>query len=155
DRIANAPAAPPAILPPGQDSMASAAGNAAPGQLPQGHPKVELPTEARTFIDKTEKDARAKPNDLVAWNKFGAVAMRAALFDASYYAKAQDAYGHVLKIDPENLDALRGMGDIYYDQNRYDEAIAAYEHYLKQKPDDPEVRTDLGTMYLSTGNADQ
>jgi tetratricopeptide (TPR) repeat protein len=91
----------------------------------------------------------------VAWNKFGAVAMRAAMFDQSYYGKAQDAYGHVLKLDPDNLDALRGIGDIDYDKQLYDEAIAAYEHYLKKKPDDPEVRTDLGTMYLYTGNADQ
>ena len=61
----------------------------------------------------------------------------------------------MLKLDPDNLDALRGIGDIDYDKQRYDEAIAAYEHYLKKKPDDPEVRTDLGTMYLYTGNADQ
>ena len=55
----------------------------------------------------------------------------------------------------DNLEALRGIGDIDYDKQHYDEAIAAYQHYLKKKPDDPEVRTDLGTMYLYTGNADQ
>jgi cytochrome c-type biogenesis protein CcmH/NrfG len=132
-----------------------AAGAKGAGDLPPGHPKVELPTEARSFIDKIEKDARAKPNDTVAWNKLGAVSMRAAMFDQSYYKKAEEAYGHVLKQQPENLDALRGIGDIDYDKQHYDEAVAAYEHYLKIKSDDPEVRTDLGTMYLYTGNADQ
>ncbi len=132
-----------------------AAGGKNAGDLPAGHPKIELPTEARTFIDKIEKEARAKPNDTAAWNKLGAVTMRAAMFDPGYYAKAEEAYGHVLKLQPENLDALRGIGDIDYDKQHYDEAVAAYEHYLKIKGDDPEVRTDLGTMYLYTGNADQ
>jgi tetratricopeptide (TPR) repeat protein len=61
----------------------------------------------------------------------------------------------VLKAQPDNLEALRGVGDIDYDRQDYDRAIAAYEHFLKRKPDDPQVRTDLGTMYLYTGNADQ
>jgi tetratricopeptide (TPR) repeat protein len=124
-------------------------------QLPPGHPKVELPTEARTFIDKVEKDANDHPKDVDAWVKLGTVTMRAALFDNSYYQKASDAYAHVLKLDPENSDALRGIGDIDYDQQHYDEAAAAYEHYLKHNPKDPEVITDLGTMYLYTNNADQ
>jgi len=139
----------------GANSMGGKAGNAAPGQLPPGHPKVQLPTEARSFIDKVEKDAQAHPNDIAMWNKLGGVTMRAAMFDQSYFAKASEAYGHVLKIDPDNLQALRGIGDVDYDAERYDQAIAAYEHYLKKKPDDPEVITDLGTMYLYTGNADQ
>jgi tetratricopeptide (TPR) repeat protein len=132
-----------------------AAGGSQNGGLPPGHPTIELPTEARSFVDKIERDAIAKPKDVTAWNKFGAVSMRAAMFDQSYYGKAEEAYGHVLKLEPDNLDALRGIGDIDYDKQHYDEAIAAYEHYLKKKPDDPEVRTDLGTMYLYTGNADQ
>ena len=137
------------------NSMGGTAGNSAPNQLPAGHPRVQLPTEARSFIDKIEKDANAKPKDVAAWNQLGNVSMRAAMFDDTYYAKAADAYAHVLKLDADNLQALRGIGDIDYDTNKYDEAIAAYEHYLKKKPDDPEVRTDLGTMYLYTGNPDQ
>ena len=132
-----------------------AAGGSQNGGLPAGHPTIELPTEARSFVDKIERDAIAKPKDVTAWNKFGAVAMRAAMFDQTYYGKAEEAYGHALKLEPDNLDALRGIGDIDYDKQHYDEAVAAYEHYLKKKPDDPEVRTDLGTMYLYTGNADQ
>jgi cytochrome c-type biogenesis protein CcmH/NrfG len=147
-----APAVPPGS---GVNSMGGTAGNSAPGQLPPGHPKVQLPTEARSFIDKVEKDAQEHPKDIALWNKLGGVTMRAAMFDPSYYAKATEAYGHVLKLDSDNLEALRGIGDVDYDQDKYDEAIAAYEHYLRKKPNDPEVITDLGTMYLYTGNADQ
>jgi len=123
--------------------------------LPPGHPQVELPKQARDFIAQIAQKAESKPNDIATWDRLGDVSERAAIFDSSYYKKAQDAYAHVLKLDPDNLDALRGVGNIDYDQRKYDQAIAAYEHYLSKKPDDPDVRTDLGTMYLSTGNADQ
>ena len=124
-------------------------------QLPAGHPKIELPKEALDFIAQLEQKARANPNDTANWNKLGDVSLRAAMFDPAYYAKAADAYAHVLKLDPDNLDALRGIGNIDFDQRKFDEAIAAYEHYLSRKPDDADVRTDLGTMLLSTGVADQ
>jgi len=151
--------APEAQAPTNQGAANGQAPGAAPSQgdagLPPGHPKIELPTEARTFIDKVEKTANDNPTDVAAWVKLGTVTMRAALFDNSYYKKASEAYAHVLKLDPENTDALRGIGDIDYDQQHYDEAAAAYEHYLKHKPRDPEVITDLGTMYLYTNNPDQ
>jgi tetratricopeptide (TPR) repeat protein len=152
---AESPGAAGSQQPPGVVAANPAAGGNENGGLPAGHPRIELPTEARSFVDKIERDAQARPKDIAAWNKFGAVSMRAAMFDQSYYGKAEEAYAHVLKLDPDNLDALRGIGDIDYDKQLYDEAIAAYEHYLKKKPDDPEVRTDLGTMYLYTSNADQ
>ncbi len=123
--------------------------------LPPGHPQIELPAKAREFISKLEAQAKKRPQDLALWNRLGIVALRASFFDQSYYKLAAEAYGHVLQLDPENLEALRGIGNLNYDRQKYDEAIAAYEHYLKHKPDDPEVQTDLGTMYLYTGNADQ
>ena len=123
--------------------------------LPPGHPKVELPAEARKLLDDLSREAEAKPNDLNAWNRLGEATFRASMFDPEFLGKSVEAYGHVLKLDPDNLDALRGIGNIHYDRGSYDQAIAAYEHYLKKKPNDPEILTDLGTMYLYTGNADQ
>jgi tetratricopeptide (TPR) repeat protein len=125
------------------------------GNLPPGHPEVvKIPDEARKFIDQLKAKADATPHDAAAWDRFGDAAARAAMFDPSYYPKAEEAYAHVLKLNPDDLAALRGVGNIDYDRRRYDEAIAAYEHYLSRKPDDPRVRTDLGTMYLSSGNPD-
>lgn len=123
-------------------------------QLPAGHPQVQLPKEALAFITDVEGKAHAHPNDLSAWNQWGDVSLRAAAFDPTYYAGATEAYSHVLKLDPENLDALRGIGNVDFDQRKADAAIAAYEHYLSHKPDDPDVRTDLGTMLLSSGAGD-
>jgi tetratricopeptide (TPR) repeat protein len=123
--------------------------------LPPGHPTVQIPKEALDFIKTIEQKAHSHPGDLAAWDQLGDVTLRAAAFDSSYYPQAADAYAHVLKLDPENLDALRGVGNIDFDQRKFDQAIAAYEHYLAKKSDDPDVRTDLATMYLSTNNADQ
>ena len=124
-------------------------------RLPPGHPAVHLPKEARDFISTVERNAEANPQDIAAWDKYADVCFRAAAFDSSYYAQSASAYAQALKLDPDDLDALRGIGNIDFDQRKYDEAIAAYEHYLSRKPDDPEVRTDLGTMLLSSGSADQ
>ncbi len=134
---------------------AQTAGDDDSRSLPPGHPTVQIPKEALDFIKQIEQKAKANPNDLKAWDQLGDVTLRAAAFDPSYYPRAASAYAHVLKLDPENLDALRGMGNIDFDQRKFDQAIAAYEHYLSKKPDDPDVRTDLATMYLSTDNADQ
>jgi cytochrome c-type biogenesis protein CcmH/NrfG len=141
----------PASAPP----SAQSAGDDDSRGLPPGHPTVQIPKEALDFIKKIEQKANANPGDLKAWDELGDVTLRAAAFDPSYYPRAASAYAHVLKLDPENLDGLRGMGNIDFDQRKFDQAIAAYEHYLAKKPDDPDVRTDLATMYLSTSNADQ
>ena len=140
---------------PSRSPSAAPAQNGTTGNLPPGHPEViKIPDEARKFIDELQAKANAAPKDVAAWDRYGDAAERAAMFDPSYYPKAADAYAHVLKLDPENLAALRGVGNIDYDRRHYDEAIAAYEHYLSRKPDDSRVRTDLGTMYLSSGNTD-
>ncbi|MBV8771825.1 MAG: tetratricopeptide repeat protein [Deltaproteobacteria bacterium] len=140
-------------------SMSQASAQASPVQndqrLPPDHPAIQLPKEARDFIASIGRTAEANPSNLAAWDKYGGVCSRAAAFDSSYYPRAANAYAHVLKLDPDNLDALRGIGNIDFDQHKYDQAIAAYEHYLSKRPDDPEVRTDLGTMLLSSGAADQ
>lgn len=139
----------------GHELAAADSAPVAGNRLPPGHPKIELPAEARKFIDDLRQQAEQRPADLAVWNRLGEVSMRAGFLDSSYFAGALRAYGHVLKIDPDNLEALRGAGNVNYEGDNYDQAIAAYEHYLRQRPEDPQVRTDLGTMYLYTGNADQ
>ncbi len=123
--------------------------------MPANHPAIKIPKTAVDFINDLDRRAHAKLHDLALWTQLGDVTSRAAMFDSAYHNRALAAYGHVLKLDPDNPAALRGVGNINYDLHNYDQAIAAYEHYLKQKPADADVLTDLGTMYLSSGNPDQ
>jgi len=136
-------------------SEVAASGDGGGSGMPADHPAIKIPQSAIDFINDLERRAQAKPNDRALWDQLGDVTSRAAIFDPAYYQRALAAYGHVLKLDPDNPAALRGVGNVNYDLHHYDEAIAAYEHYLKQKPGDPDVLTDLGTMYLSSGNPDQ
>lgn len=118
--------------------------------LPPNHPSVMgLRAGPHSFVAKAEEVAKANPKDIKAWDLFGDVAMAATAFNLSYYEKAEQAYSHVLKIDPNDPDALKGMGNVDYDRRHYDAAISAYKRYLRVRPDDPKVLTDLGTMYMA------
>lgn len=59
-----------------------------------------------------------------------------------------------LKADPNNVETLVRLGNIYYDVKQYPTAIEYYERSLKLQPANAAVRTDMGTAYWYTGNAD-
>ncbi len=137
----------------GQASGVMPPGHSTPS-LPSGHPMAGGPAHAAsTLIAKAEKQAKASPNDIAAWNRLGDVAFRSAVFDPANYDHAREAFTHVLELDPDNLDALRGLGNVCFDQRQLDKAIAAYQHYLRLKPKDAQVLTDLGTMYMAQQNS--
>jgi tetratricopeptide (TPR) repeat protein len=125
------------------------------GDLPTNHPPIAIPAEAKSFIADLEKKAEAAPKDLAAWKNLAQVEYRAGQIDKSYLAKAEKAYRHVLGVDPNDLDAIRGLGNVHFDREEYAEAVADYSKYLERKPDDSNVRTDLGTMYLYAGKDDE
>src|ERR1039458_617601 len=132
------------VMPPGHSTPS----------LPAGHSMAGGPAHASgTLIAKAEKQAQASPNDIAAWNRLGDVAFRSASFDPANYDRAREAFAHVLELDPDNLDALRGLGNVCFDQRQLDKAIAAYQHYLRLKPKDVQVLTDLGTMYMAQQNS--
>ncbi len=116
--------------------------------VPPGHPPTTLPDEARKFVASMEEKAKAAPDDVAAWKALAQVQARAAEIEPAYAAAAIDSYQHVLKLAPDDEDAIRGLGNAYYDQQKYDEAAAQYERYLAKHPDDPGTRTDLATTYL-------
>ncbi len=132
------------VMPPGHSTPS----------LPAGHPKAGGPAHAvGTLVAKAQKQAKASPNDIAAWNRLGDVAFRSAVFDPANYDHAREAFTHVLELDPDNLDALRGLGNVCFDQRQFDKAIATYQHYLRLKPRDVQVVTDLGTMYMAEQNS--
>jgi cytochrome c-type biogenesis protein CcmH/NrfG len=60
-----------------------------------------------------------------------------------------------LKTNPNDADALRQLGNIYYDGQAYPQAIEYYTKSLQIDPKNPDVITDLGTAYWYTGEADK
>ncbi len=132
-------------------TQASTGGSA----LPQNHPEVALPEEVKSRIAELVAQANAAPQDPSAWRTLAEVQFRASQLDASYRSAALASYRKLFELAPSDLDALRGLGNVYYDLEEYQTAIEYYQRYLTLKPDDASVTTDLGTMYLYTGQVDQ
>ena len=136
---------------------ASADGPATGGgqELPQNHPPVTLPEEVRKRITEFANQAKEKPQDVGVWKSLAEMQFRASQIEASYRSAALESFKHVLELAPNDLDALKGIGNIYYDFEEHAKAVEYYKRYLTQKPDDSGVRTDLGTMYLYSNSFDQ
>lgn len=147
-----------AVLRPGTPTSSAPSRSAPPagaGNLPPDHPPIALPDEAKKFLDSLTTKANAAPTDADAWRNLAQVQVHAAEIDASYGPQAVESYRHVLSLAPDDEDALRGLGNLYYDQRLYAPAAEHYERYLKLKSDDLNVRTDLATSYLYQHQVDR
>jgi tetratricopeptide (TPR) repeat protein len=70
-------------------------------------------------------------------------------------AKAAEPLLIQLKSNPNDVETVVKLGNLYYDSQAYPQAIEYYEKALIQQPDNADVRTDLGTAYWYTGNPDK
>ena len=146
----------PASVPRHEAPAASAAASgAAGGDLPEGHPPIEIPEPVKQTIRDMAQKAAAAPEDLDTWKRLAEVQYRAGQIQPSFLTDAAASLKHVLEREPDNTDVLRTLGNIAFDQEQADAAIGYYQRYLKLKPDDLSVQTDLATMYLASGKAEQ
>ncbi len=136
---------------PTRSTQASTGGSA----LPQDHPQVSLPEEVTSRIAELVAQANAAPQDPNAWRTLAEVQFRASQLDASYRSAALASYRKLFELAPNDLDALRGLGNVYYDLEEHHKSIEYYQRYLALDPDNASVTTDLGTMYLYTGQVDR
>ncbi len=125
------------------------------GAMPSDHPPLTLPEEGKKFIASLAAKATAAPSDATAWRTLAQVQARAAEIDPTYATAAIESYKHVLGLVPDDGDALRGLGNVYYDRQQYASAAEQYAKYLEKHPDDASVRTDLGTAYLYQRQVDR
>lgn len=56
--------------------------------------------------------------------------------------------------NPNDLDALIQLGDLYYDNHKFQDAVDWYGRALAIDPKNVNVRTDRGTSYWNLGQAD-
>jgi cytochrome c-type biogenesis protein CcmH/NrfG len=61
----------------------------------------------------------------------------------------------VLKKDPDNLNALISLGNLYFDSSQYKKAIDMYQRALKIDPNNADVRTDMAIMYRGLKDYDR
>jgi Flp pilus assembly protein TadD len=67
-----------------------------------------------------------------------------------------------LQTDPNDLDAIKQVGDAYYQIHSQtggaayaQKGIDYYTKYLDSRPDDTDVRTDMAVLYFYTGETDR
>jgi cytochrome c-type biogenesis protein CcmH/NrfG/TolB-like protein len=67
------------------------------------------------------------------------------------YDEALAAYQEILKSDPNNVEALKGIGETYLKMKKGPEAVPALEKAYKADPDRRTI-INLGLAYAETGN---
>jgi len=125
------------------------------GDLPAGHPSIEIPPEVVSLLDELTEKAQAAPKDVEAWQNLARARYRAGLLNRSYVPSAIAAVEHVLDLDPNNLEAIRTRGNIAYDNGDYAEADKHFSRYLELDSTDPGVRTDLASAKLFEGQTSE
>lgn len=68
--------------------------------------------------------------------------------------KRLNALQEILKRNPDDWNALVGLGNLYYDISQFEKAIPYYQR-AKEIKKDPDVLADLGTCLRETGRAQE
>lgn len=56
-----------------------------------------------------------------------------------------------IKKNPDDLDHLIMLGNLYFDRGRFDEALGTYQKALTGRPDNDDVRVDYAVCLYNTG----
>lgn len=72
------------------------------------------------------------------------------LFGSGQYPEAEKTYIEIIKLDPRNFRAYKGLGKIYVRQNNTPDAVASFEQALKLSPGDEEAVEELKKLKIST-----
>ncbi|KAG0243382.1 Superkiller protein 3 [Actinomortierella wolfii] len=75
--------------------------------------------------------------------------------DSKYAPQAQALYEGILQDDPNNIEAMHGVGLVANSQEKYDEASEAFLKILELDPSNIEAKSDLGWVAYQQGNYDQ
>jgi len=67
----------------------------------------------------------------------------AKYFGSGNYKKAEKTYIEIIKLDPKNIRAYKGLGRMYKKQGNLKDAKASFEHVLQIKPGDSEAKEEL------------
>src|SRR5260221_9211213 len=70
---------------------------------------------------------------------------------AQQYDKAEKEYRDVLRLAPEDPEALRQLGAIYLDQGQILQAYPLLKKFSELQPDDPDSQLKLGLIFFSLG----
>ena len=82
------------------------------------------------------------PDNAQAWYLLGACQER----NPKWRRDAAESYQMALSIDPNFIDALISLGDLYKSEGLTSRAQSCYEDVLKISPENQQAKTRLGSM---------
>lgn len=92
------------------------------------------------------KETPAKPDNM-AWAKYYEGQAAQPGIDAAKQTdlclKARNSFQSTLEQEPDNLDALLGLGNVLSQQGDHDLALSVYSKALKKYPNDPDIHCAL------------
>jgi len=107
-------------------------------------------------VDVTRRNLATHPSDGMAWKLQGWALEN---LGDGYWESALEAYEAALGVRSDDLDSLRGRGDVLHKLKRYDSAHASWQEAVeessKQIARDPGALATLGWCYLRLGQQDQ
>jgi cytochrome c-type biogenesis protein CcmH/NrfG len=76
------------------------------------------------------------------------------ILNPAAFAQDEAALRTALRANPNDLNTMVQLGNLYYDHGRFKDAVDWYGRALDVNPNDVNVRTDRGTSYWNLGQAD-
>lgn len=70
------------------------------------------------------------------------------------YENQKAQYEKIITNDPDDFEALAGLGNLYFDSKQYRQAVDLYERALLKEPKNANIRTDLAIAYFNLGLTD-
>ena len=100
------------------------------------------PSGAQKRIETLRLLVDRDPGDVKSW-----IALGNEYFDSGQRAKAIDAYGRALELQPNNPDVLTDQGVMYRELGVYDKAIANFKKASTIDPKHVQSMLNLGVLY--------
>lgn len=107
---------------PGRGGAASAASEANPPGLPEGHLPINIATQVRALEDQAAQNP-TDPKPRLELANF--------LYDNRRYEGAIEWYQRALELDPRNVNARTDMGTAYFYSGRVQDALREYHKSLE------------------------
>jgi tetratricopeptide (TPR) repeat protein len=107
---------------------------------------LAIPLTAAALLTAACEKPGLTPEEQAAKNKED-LSNGAARVRDEKYAEAEPMFARVLAVDPENGEALAGMGRVKLGQKKNDEAVTLLERAVAKLPDDASLQASLGEVY--------
>ncbi len=113
-----------------------------------------LVSQGKSTFEKLDQLVAAKGDDKLNPDEARAgrlVRLGRELMHHGMHDTAQERFSEAMKLAPENLDAMQGLGDVLIRKGKYAEAIAVFRSALAKSPDSAELT--LGLVQAKLGVA--